>query len=133
MDDAGIRVLQLHTPVQIRAELDEVGADSSLAELGARAEFQIVKIERVSLPLARFLYQELVIEGGQVVTAPRLEHTGQGTTDVLLCATRYQLNHLLVRLRWQPSAELEWLADRLERVLDAFVSPPRMGFGRRAF
>lgn len=54
MDDAGIRVLQLHTSVQIRAELDKVGADSSLAEIGARAEFRIVKIERASLPLARF-------------------------------------------------------------------------------
>ena len=63
------------------------------------------KLERASLTLARLLYQELVMEGGQVVTAPRLEHVGQGETDVLMSATRYQFNHVLGRLRWQPSVE----------------------------
>ena len=130
MDDVELRVLQLHTPAQIRAELVKVGADSSLAEQCARAAFLIVKVERASLSLARFLYQELVMEGGQVVTAPRLAHAGEGETDVLLCATRYQFNHLLVRLRWQPHAELQLLADRMERALDAFVaSPPALVLG----
>ena len=130
MDDVELRVLQLHTPAQIRAELVKVGADSSLAEQCARAAFLIVKVERASLSLARFLYQELVMEGGQVVTAPRLAHAGEGETDVLLCATRYQFNHLLVRLRWQPHAELQLLADRMERALDAFVAlPPALVLG----
>src|SRR6185436_2308809 len=119
-----VRVLQLHTPREIRAELERVGADSSLEEKLARAEFHLVKLERVSLPLARLLYQELVMEGGQVVTAPRLEHVGEGETDVLLCATRYQLNHLLVRLRWQPSDELNVLADEIENALNHFRAPP---------
>jgi dihydropteroate synthase len=124
VNDAGVRVLQLHTPTQIRAELLQLGADSSLAEQLARAEFALVKIERASLTLARFLYQELVMEGGQVVTAPHLEHVGAGETAVLLCATRYQFHHLVVRLRWQPSQELQWLAEQIEGALDAFVSPP---------
>lgn len=124
LQEIGVRVLQLHNPAQIRAELFKVGADSSLAEPLARAEFQIVKLERVSLALARFLYQELVMEGGLVVTAPRLEHVGAGETDVLLCATRYQWNHLIVRLRWQPDEALQYLAAQIERALDAFVSPP---------
>lgn len=130
MHETPVRVLQLHTPAQIRAELVKVGADSSLAELRARAEFQIVKIERVSLPLARFLYQELVMEGGQVVTAARLEHSGAGETDVLLCATRYQLSHLLVRVRSQPDQELQALADHIERALEHFVTlPPALQLG----
>jgi dihydropteroate synthase len=124
VNDAGVRVLQLHTPAQIRAELLQLGADSSVDEKLARAEFALVKIERASLTLARLLYQELVMEGGQVVTAPRLAHTGAGETAVLLCATRYQFHHLVVRLRWQPSEELQWLADQIEGALDAWVSPP---------
>ncbi len=162
MNEPRVRVLQLYSPKQIRAELERVGADSSVASAApsasalashrasvtdaamtseqtsrnpssvraaasehlARAQFFYLKMEHVSLSLARLLYQELVMEGGQVVTAPRLEHVGAGETDALLCATRYQFNHLVVRLRWQPSDELQWLAGEIERALDAFVSPP---------
>lgn len=124
MFEVGMRVLQLHTPAQIRAALVKVGADSSLQEKAARSEFRLVKLERVPLALARFLYQELVMEGGQVITAPRLEHVGNGETDVLMCATRYQLNHLVTRLRWQPDQALQLLAEQLERALEHFVSPP---------
>jgi dihydropteroate synthase len=113
------RVLELHTGDQLRAELVRVGAESSsFAEQIARGTFRILKLSAVSLTLARLLYQELVMEGGQVVIAARLEHSGPGTTDVLLCGTRYQLQHLIVRLRWQSSDELKLLAGELEQVLD---------------
>jgi dihydropteroate synthase len=124
VNDVAVRVLQINTPQAVRAELERVGADLSLSGLLARAEFFWIKVERVSLALARFLYQELEIEGGQVVTPPRLEHVGEDETDALLCATRYQFNHLLVRLRWQPSEELQLLSDNLERALDQFTNPP---------
>ncbi|MCC7164411.1 MAG: dihydropteroate synthase [Anaerolineae bacterium] len=135
MDEPALRVLQLSTPQAIRAELERVGADSSVssaarAEQLARAGFYHLKLERVSLVLARLLYQELVMEGGQVVTAPRLDHAGAGETDVLLSATRYQFNHLLVRLRLQSSDELATLADEMQRALDNFdamPSPLRLG------
>ncbi len=118
------RVLELHTDQELRAELTQVGAEpSQLDEPIARGTFHVVKLERVSLTLARLLYQELVIEGGQVVTAARLEHAGAGATDVLLCATRYQFQHLIIRLRWQEDEELQLLADELERVLDHFAQP----------
>ncbi len=124
MNELAVRVLQLYTPRELCAELERVGADSSVEEKIARAQFHVLKLERVSLTLARLLYQELVMEGGQVVTAPRLDHVGEGETDVLLCATRYQFNHLLVRLQWQPLEELHLLADALERALNHFTSPP---------
>lgn len=139
MNDSVIRVLQAFLPQQIRAELERVGADSSvrsaaIAEQVARAQFHLVKLERASLALARLLYQELTMEGGQVVTAPRLEHVGEGETDVLLCATRYQFNHLVVRLRWQPSQELQLLAETIERALDHFISlPAPMKIGNATF
>ncbi len=139
------RVLQLHTNEQLRAALVRVGAESSetsLSEKIARGTFHILKLEAVSLPLARLLYQELVMEGGQVVTAARLEHSGPGTTDVLLCATRYQFAHLFVRLRWQPEEELHLLADELERTLDNFeqvsftstqIGPTNFAWGSRTY
>lgn len=134
MQEPAVRVLQLQTPDEIRVELERVGADSALDEKIARAQFQVLKLTAVSLTLARLLYQELVMEGGQVVTAPRLEHVGEGVSDVLLCATRYQFNHLLVRLRWQPDEELQLLADEIERALDRFLSPqPALALGSHVF
>jgi dihydropteroate synthase len=119
------RVVELYTREQLRAELIQVGAESSaLDEQVARGTFRLLRLDAVPLVLARLLYQELVMEGGQVVTAARLEHVGEGTTDVLLCATRYQFEHLIVRLRWQPSEELQLLADELEQVLDNVESRP---------
>ncbi len=96
-----------------------------LDELTARGSFRQIRLDDVSLPLARLLYQELVIEGGIVVTAARLDHFGPGTTPLLLCGTRYQLEHLIIRLRWQPDQELQLLGDELERVLQDFDGEDR--------
>lgn len=120
------RVLQLNNRDQLRAELLNVGAESSeFEEKIARGTYCILKLQNVSLTLARLLYQELVMEGGQVVTAARLEHSGAGTTAVLLCGTRYQFEHLLVRLRWQESDELDLLAAEIDAALDHSANPPR--------
>jgi dihydropteroate synthase len=130
------RLLELRTGEQLRAELARVGAESSsFGEQIARGTFRILKLSAVSLSLARLLYQELVMEGGQVVIAARLEHIGPGTTDVLLCGTDYQLQHLIVRLRWQSSDDLQLLADELEQVLDHVGHPMSrvMSLGRTKF
>ena len=120
------RVLQLNSRDQLRAELLNVGAEpSEVEEKIARGTYCILKLQDVSLTLARLLYQELVMEGGQVVTAARLEHSGEGTTAVLLCGTRYQFEHLLVRLRWQESDELDLLAAEINAALDHSANPPR--------
>jgi dihydropteroate synthase len=118
------RLLELHTREQLRAELLKVGAElSSIDEQIARGMFRIVKMSAVALPLARLLYQELVMEGGQVVTPPRLDHVGAGTTDLLLCGTEYQLRHLIIRLRWQESDELQLLADELGQAVESVERP----------
>lgn len=139
MNEPTVRVLQRNTTASIRAELAQVGAELSVetaafARTLDQAQFSLVKLTRVNLPLARLLYQELVMEGGQVVTTPRLDHVGDGETDVLLCGTRYQLNHLLIRLRMQPSEELQLLAAEIERALDAFrASPPPLELAGKRF
>jgi dihydropteroate synthase len=130
------RVLELRTSDQLRAELVRVGAElSSFDEQIARGTFRILKLSAVSHPLTRLLYQELVMEGGQVVTTARLDHVGPGTTDVLLCGTLYQLRHLIIRLRWQASDELQLLADELEQALENVEHPVplRMALGGTQF
>jgi dihydropteroate synthase len=130
------RMLELRTSEQLRAELVRVGAEpSSFDEQIARGTFRILKLSAVSLPLTRLLYQELVMEGGLVVTTARLEHVGPGTTDVLLCGTQYQLRHLVIRLRWQASDELQLIADELEQVLEQVDHPlrGRMSLGTAQF
>lgn len=127
-----VRVLQAN-PSVLRAELERVGAES-LPEQLARAILRVVKLENASLALARLLYQELTMEGGTVITSARLAHVGEGGTDVLLCATRYQFERLSTRLRWQNDDELDLLVDALDRALDRYDShPPALALGEQLF
>lgn len=115
-----LRLLQFHSRVQLRAELDKMGVESGLLpdhlEKGA---LRALKLERVPPLLARFVYQELVLEGGDVVLPPRLDDQKPNAVDVLLLGTIYQLRHLAVRIRSQSDSELNTLADELERALKA--------------
>lgn len=127
-----LRVLQVNSS-DLRAELERVGAES-LPEQLARSTFRMIKLQAASLPLARLLYQELTMEGGTVITSARLAHVGQGETDVLLCATRYQFDRLSTRLRWQNDEELNLLIEELDRTLERFDSPPpALALGKQLF
>ncbi len=121
-----LRVLQLHTPADLQKELEQVGVSpTQLTDLGAQGICRAVKLERISLRLARFLFQELTLEGGQAALPPRLasRDAAVSETDALLLGTRYQLQHLAVRIRTQSESELDILADELERALDLFDHP----------
>ncbi len=121
-----LRVLQLHSPADLRAELNKIDAAlPHLNDLVAQGTFRAIKLERVPLKLARFLYQELMLEGGVVALPPRLDDRAAGDADVLLLGTRYQLQHLAVRIRTQSESDLNLLADELERALDLFDHPLR--------
>lgn len=113
-----LRVLQFHTPEQRRAEISKIDADPvSLREHLAKGAFRAVKLERVPPLLARFLYQELVLEGGDAVLPPRLDDHSTTETDILLFGTAYQLQHLAIRIRTQSDSVLNVLADHLEQAL----------------
>lgn len=121
-----LRVLQLHNPADLRAALQKIDASSSLLrDQIAQGTCRAIKLERVPLKLARFLYQELVLEGGTVALPPRLDDRTSGDADVLLLGTRYQLQHLTFRIRTQSDSELNVLADDLERALALFDHPLR--------
>ncbi|MDE3090135.1 MAG: dihydropteroate synthase [Chloroflexota bacterium] len=123
-----LRLLQLHTPDVLSAELEKIGTPAALLRDGvAQGTCRAVKLERVPLRLARFLFQELSLEGGTVALPPRLASRDRAASecDVLLLGTRYQLQHLAVRIRTQSDGELNLLADDLERALDLFDLPLR--------
>lgn len=129
-----LRVLQLHSPEDLRAELNKIDAGSpQLIDQIAQGTFRAIKLEHTPLKLARFLYQELMLEGGLVSLPPRLASRDRvaGDADILLLGTRYQLQHLTVRIRTQSEIpvlgeveeELDLLANDLERALDLFDHP----------
>ncbi len=112
-----LRVLRLPTQNDLRGELQSIGAEPQLLrDQLDKGTFRIVKLERVPARLARFLYQELVLEGGEVALPARMDDRAT-EANVLLLGTQYQLRHLVVRLRTQSNDELHALADDLEHVL----------------
>ncbi len=116
-----LRVLQLQDLDDLRREAQKIDAALALSrDQIAKGAFRAIKIERVAFRVARFLYQELMLEGGEVVLPVRMDDRATGAADVLLLGTRYQLQHLAVRVRTQSESELDTLADDLERALELF-------------
>ncbi len=128
-------MLQLHTPDDLRIELQKIDARSPLLrDQIAQGTGRAIKLERVPVKLALFLYQELTLEGG-TVALPRLDDRSNGDADVLLLGTAYQLQHLAIRVRTQTESELDLLANDLSRALDLFDHPLHgiMKIGTREF
>ncbi len=151
-----LRVLDFPNASRVRAELDRLAVESAhIRDHEAKARSCGVKIEGLSPTLAQFLYQELVLEGGDAVMARDSSSLGkthlggteetpapggppgdriEGNAAVLLLGTYYQFEHLAVRLRTQGAAELDVLADELERALTRFNTlPPAMTIGSTVF
>jgi hypothetical protein len=115
------RVLQVNTIHDLRAALQKVGAELSLwRDLVDQGMFRAVIVEGIPYRLARFLYQELTLEGGQVALPTQMDDYRSGLADVLLLGTRYQLQHLVIRVRTQSDDELAYFADELEQALAAY-------------
>ena len=99
----------------LRAELAQISPQAVLPENIEKGLFYIFRLDHVSTPLARFLFQELTMEGGQVVLAPGIYHGDEKETNLLLMGTQYQLRRMLSRLRTQRNAELDHLAEEIEK------------------
>ncbi len=124
-----LRLVSFHSMAQRRAEIERIHPDPApLRDHLEKSVSRAVKLERVPRRLARFLYQELMLEGGDVVLPAGFNDRMEGEIDLLLFGTEYQLRHLAVRIRTQserpgPSmveGELNLLADELETVLARF-------------
>ncbi len=144
-----LRVLQFHTLSQLRAEIEKIGTPpASLSDHVAKGTFRAVKLEHVPPLLARFLYQELVLEGGDAALPPQPDDLTATQTDILLLGTAYQLQHLAIRIRtqtesasWQQN-ELDLLANDLESALAHYaettrrsleIRGSRMQWGKRTY
>jgi dihydropteroate synthase len=144
-----LRILQFHTPSQLRAEIEKIGAlPASLNDHLAKGTCRAVKLAHVPPRVARFLYQELVLEGGDAVLPSRLDDLTATEADILLFGTEYQLRHLAIRIRTQSESvprvqnELDLLADELEHALAQYADSAhgllalrstRFEWGRRTY
>lgn len=136
-----LRVLSSHNLSQLRNEIEKISPElPPLRDHFAKGSCRAVKLEQIPPRLARFLYQELVLEGGDVVLPPRLDDASPLPVDLLLLGTVYQLRHLSIRLRTQhaisSAAELEselgLLADELEHALASFDAGARGSLAMRS-
>ncbi len=127
-----LRILQFHTPSQLRAEIEKIGAlPASLNDHLAKGIGRAVKLAHIPPRVARFLYQELLLEGGNAVLPHRLDDLTAAETDILLFGTVYQLRHLAVRIRTQSASarrdqnEFDLLADELDHALARYDGSAR--------
>ncbi len=119
-----LRVLSIHSLSQLQSEIEKIGAPpASLNDHLAKGRCRAIKLAHIPPLMARFLLQELVLEGGDAVLPQNLNDLTATQTDILLFGTVYQLRHLAIRVRTQsehsPSgqSELDLLAEELERAL----------------
>ena len=118
MSQYSLRVLQLDTADQLRAEIQKIGAEvSGRHDQLAQGVLRAVKLEQVAPILARFLYQELMLEGGTVVLPARMDDRSPHSVDLLVLGTSIQLEHLIIRIRTQNTDELNLLADEMEQAV----------------
>ena len=104
----------------LRAEIVNIGAESSYRPAMPVTEACIVKVERITPKLARFLYQEMLLEGGQVILPARMNDRSPQPVDILIIGASTQFQHLCIRIRTQDE-ELNLFADELERTLSTTI------------
>jgi dihydropteroate synthase len=70
--------------------------------------------------LARFLHQELAFEGGEAAMPPHVDERFENETNVILVGTRYQLQHLAIRIEQLNDDAINLLANELKRALTLY-------------
>jgi len=117
------RVLQLHTPHQVRCQLEAIQVDPCGINLMTDKALHVnILLERVPCVAANILKQEMLTLGGDAAVARGTVACSIDHSDVLLMGTRKQLAQLVVRLPRQPFG-LKGLAAELECVLAARCAP----------
>jgi hypothetical protein len=119
-----ICVLLVQNFNDLRAEIASIGADLSYRPLSLTDEpsWRALKLNRIAPRVARFLYQEMVLEGGEVILPARMDDRSAQPVDVLILGTQRQFEHLFIRIRTQNEDELNLLADESERELATRVA-----------
>jgi|GEM_PF-5795195 len=108
-----LTVQKIESVDDLRAEFQHLGADLSASQHLVPA----LKVQGVVPKLARFVYQEMMLEGGWVALPARVNDRSVQPITILIGGTPVQLEHLIVRLRTQNTDELNDLADELAQIL----------------
>ncbi len=111
-----VAVQKIENADDLRAEIQKIGADLSWLD---NPMTSAIKLSGIMPKLARFVYQEMMLEGGWVLLPAQLDDRSAQAVALLMGGTPRQMQHLIVRLRTQNVDELNELADALERILHA--------------
>lgn len=126
-----MRVLGIESHYRAREELKRIGVDHRAWEpLAQKALHLTIKVERVSLPAANILKQEMLSLGGDAAVAKGVVTGEIKSSDLLLLGNLRQLNKLKEKLLHQPFG-LDKLAQDLKRVIEEYKTKRRYLFDCR--
>ena len=115
------RVLKLDTPLQIRKQMEKIGASTPGVRIMApKAAFRVMKVEGLNFAAANILKQEMLSRGGEVVTSRDVYSKKESKSDALVLGTLRQYKELIRKLRMQPFKSLKALAGEMERSLASY-------------
>lgn len=118
MSSLNVRILDLHTPDEIRAEMEKVGASvPGVKIMMPKASFRVIKVEGLNFAAANIIKQEMLARGGEAVTSRQVYSTKDVDSDVLLLGTERHYQDLLRKLRVQPFKSLGAIASEVEQGL----------------
>ena len=118
MSSFNVRILDLHTPDEIRAEMEKVGASvPGLKIMMPKASFRVIKVEGLNFAAANIIKQEMLARGGEAVISRQVYSTKDVDSDVLLLGTERHHQDLLRKLRVQPFKSLGAIASEVEQAL----------------
>ena len=118
MSSFNVRILDLHTPDEIRAEMEKVGASvPGMKIMMPKASFRVIKVEGLNFAAANIIKQEMLARGGEAVTSRQVYSTKDVDSDVLLLGTERHYQDLLRKLRVQPFKSLRAIASEVEQAL----------------
>ncbi len=118
MSSFNVRILDLHTPDEIRAEMEKVGASvPGMKIMMPKASFRVIKVEGLKFAAANIIKQEMLARGGEAVISRQVYSTKDVDSDVLLLGTERHYQDLLRKLRVQPFKSLGAIASEVEQAL----------------
>jgi dihydropteroate synthase len=129
-------VLKLDTPLQIRKEMEKIGASTPGVRIMApKAAFRVMKVEGLNFAAANILKQEMLSRGGEVVTSRDVYSKKESKSDALVMGTPRQYQELIRKLRMQPFKSLRALAGEVEQSLARYGGEElgSLMVGERAF
>jgi dihydropteroate synthase len=125
------RVIHLNSVDQVRRQLARIQVDPCGIDLMApKALLETVLLEKVPCGAANILKQEMLALGGDAAVARGTVACSVDHTDVLLMATRKQLDQLINRLPRQPFG-LKGLAGDLKRLREISLRPAQVLTGKK--